>query len=513
MDSKIMTVTGTDEVLSQVEKDVEAFDENDFRHNPTLFIEEILGCPMWWRQKEIVESVWKYKQTYVHSANSVGKTWLAGRVALAWMLCHLNPDKQEDVLVIIIGAKYETLRRQTWAHLGAAFNNSLFPLGGLCQATIYHPLASRPGSYVGIFGTDKDNPENIAGFHAAHMLFIVEEASKLDSDTLKAIEGCTTGSNNHILLIGNPIRTEGTFFNRCTDPKNKKLKELGIRNVICVSAGEVPNVVLDKEIYPGMATRSWIKEQEEEYGIESPFYQARVLGKFPTIGEDQIIPLEAINAACTEDRLQSIRIDESKRILALDIARQGADLSCIIGLSGNYVEFLEGRRITDTTVTRDWFKQVIKDWDSKTDVAIDENGLGGGPYDELRKENIPVRGWVSQWKAHDEGRFANLKSEVLWSLRKRFIEGFIAIPDSKFRDKLCNDLMSYRYEFDNKGRIKSVDPTSKSPDFGDALVIAHWMQNGGKISVEFEATAKAPEDRVALGDLTKISSSVVNREF
>ena len=508
-EKRILTV---EEPVTQTDRDLAAFEEANFQNNPIGFITDILGCKLWYRQEEIVDAVWKYKHVYVHSANSIGKTWLAGRLALAYYMGHVGPRKEDETKVIIVGAKFDSLRLQTWAELGAAYYDSTYPIGGRLQARIFHANPEWPKSYIGIFGTDKDNPENIQGFHAANMLIIVEEASKLDSEVMKALEGCAVAGNNHILCIGNPIRTEGIFFDRCTDPNNAELEEKGIRKVIKVSALEAPNIVFGKDIFPGMPDRTWVEQQKEEYGEESPFYQARVLGEFPTIGEDQIIPLETINQACSDERLERIRIDVDKRVLALDIARKGEDLSAIVGLSGDYVELLIARRLIDTTVTRDWFKQAWMDWRKKADTVIDENGLGGGPFDELRKDHVPIRGWVSQSKAHNSERFADLKSEVLWSLRERFIDGMIAIPDSKFSRRLCNDLAGYRYEFDNKGRIKSIDPT-KSPDLGDALVMAHWMQNGGKISLKFEVAEKRVEDKIDLGGFDKIASSIVNRDF
>jgi len=497
--------------LTPEERDHQAFIAADYKNNPMNFIKNILGCELWWRQEEIVKSVWKYKHTYVHSANSIGKTYLAGRLALAFYMCHIGPNKEDETKVIIVGAKFDSLRLQTWAELGSAYYKAAYPLGGKLQARIYHDSPDKPESYIGIFGTDKDSPENIQGFHAPNMLIIVEEASKLDSEIMKALEGCAVADNNHILCIGNPIRTEGIFFDRCTDPKNEYLKEAGIRNVIGISALEAPNVVSGQDIYPGMPNRDWVEQQKEEYGEESPFYQARVLGQFPSQGEDQIIPLDLIYDACTDERLERTRIDTENRVMALDIARQGEDKSAIVGMSGDYVEVLHMRRITDTTVTRDWFKQELSDFKGAI-PGIDENGLGGGPYDELRKERIPVRGWISQRKPVDQERFSDLKSETLWSLRKRFEDGLIAIPESEYKDKLIRDLAGYRYGFDNKGKLKSIDP-HKSPDLGDALLIDHWLQTAGKLGLKIECGSAPSEDRVNLGSIDRISVDIANREF
>ena len=55
-------------------------------------------------------------------------------------------------------------------------------------------------------------PENMQGFHEDHMMIVVDEASGVSDPIMEAILGTLTGSDNKLLLMGNPNRIEGVFF-------------------------------------------------------------------------------------------------------------------------------------------------------------------------------------------------------------------------------------------------------------------------------------------------------------
>ena len=55
-------------------------------------------------------------------------------------------------------------------------------------------------------------PENMQGFHEDNMLFIVDEASGVADPIMEAIVGTLAGDNNKLLLMGNPTKTSGTFY-------------------------------------------------------------------------------------------------------------------------------------------------------------------------------------------------------------------------------------------------------------------------------------------------------------
>ena len=58
----------------------------------------------------------------------------------------------------------------------------------------------------------KENPEALAGVHADHVLMVADEASGVLEEIYKTAEGSMTGPNVLVILISNPTRTEGFFY-------------------------------------------------------------------------------------------------------------------------------------------------------------------------------------------------------------------------------------------------------------------------------------------------------------
>jgi hypothetical protein len=81
-------------------------------------------------------------------------------------------------------------------------------------------------------GLATNEPERFAGWHREHMLAIVDEASGVAEPIYETLLGVLTGAHNHLLLIGNPTRATGTFYESHRREGWHKLK---------VSALDTPN--------------------------------------------------------------------------------------------------------------------------------------------------------------------------------------------------------------------------------------------------------------------------------
>ena len=68
-------------------------------------------------------------------------------------------------------------------------------------------------------------------------------------------------------------------------------------------------------------------------------------------------------------------------------------------------------------------------------------------------------------------RFSNRKAEQFFRLRDLFEEGLISIPQHQV---LFTELMIMKWELTSSGKIRILDPESKSPDYADALVYFIW---------------------------------------
>ena len=79
-------------------------------------------------------------------------------------------------------------------------------------------------------------PENMQGFHEDNMLFIVDEASGVADIIMEAILGTLSGENNKLLMLGNPTKTSGVFYDSHTvDRALYKCHKVNSENVASVN--------------------------------------------------------------------------------------------------------------------------------------------------------------------------------------------------------------------------------------------------------------------------------------
>jgi hypothetical protein len=89
-------------------------------------------------------------------------------------------------------------------------------------------------------------------------------------------------------------------------------------------------------------------------------------------------------------------------------------------------------------------------------------------------------------QAQESEKFENLKAEIFWNLRLDFESQSIALQKS---DNLLAELPTLMYEVTSRGRLKIVGKDQmkklglKSPDYADALAIAHYARYAGRAGI------------------------------
>ncbi|KKK96848.1 hypothetical protein LCGC14_2658650, partial [marine sediment metagenome] len=116
---------------------------------------------------------------------------------------------------------------------------------------------------------------------------------------------------------------------------------------------------------------------------------------------------------------------------------------------------------------------------------IDVVGLGAGIYDALKKElgtEYKIVEFDSGKQALDKERYLNRRAEGWWDFSKKLSDGELDLPNS---DKLKAQLADIRYDYTTKGLLQieskehAKDRGSKSPDVGDAVMMAFSRKGGG----------------------------------
>ena len=268
---------------------------------PIWFCERILGSSLFDYQKDIINAVFKYPRVTVRSGHSIGKTVLAANVMLSFLYLH------KDSIVISTAPTARQVTKVTWKELRRAYNrgNNLYieELGGKL-------LPKSPELYLSddwfAIGLSTDDPDRFQGFHAEDLLVVVDEAAGVDEEIFEAIEGVLTSINCHLLLIGNPTNTSGTFYDSFQENGWKTFN---------ISAFDTPNLttfgitqsdfletdwetkLISKIPYPFLVTPQWCYDKFLRWGPDSAIYHSRVLGNFPPEGSTILIPRTWINDA------------------------------------------------------------------------------------------------------------------------------------------------------------------------------------------------------------------------
>ena len=462
--------------------------------SPPFFNEWILGGSFWSKQEEIILSVRDNRYTTVRACHDVGKTYIASRTALWFLYSH------PQSIVVTTAPTMRQVENLLWRELRAAHEASRQPLGG-------EPLKTRldiaPDWYA--IGASSGDPDKLQGFHAASgdILIIIDEAAGVNEDAFEAIEGMMTSEKARMLMIGNPTSDSGSF--------RASHHSWTYANKIHISVFDTPNFVengiktvedlaeakLDKVdiVSPYLVSPRWAQEKIDTWGIDSPMFQARVLGNFPSQSVNTIIPLNYLELAYEKERVEKLKAKGGPLRIGVDPARFGNDETVITPRYGGYIPKQEIHSKEDTQATAGRILQYRSP--RPVFIGIDVDGLGGGVYDKLHDEKIDgIAEIYNNGKALPDATgltFANLASQLWWRARELFIAGELAIPKD---DKLIMQLSTRRYKFTGRGlTVESKDDwkarfKGKSPDRADSLIYSL----ADILSTEREARASTGRD-------------------
>jgi len=312
------------------------------RDDPAFFLKEILGDHAWKTQINIMESVRDHRVTAVPSCHSSGKSWIAGRIALWFLCCHKNSK------VITTAPTERQVKGVLWGEIHRAAKSATMPIGGDATAMM---LKFEPDWWCWGFTAPDWDESRFQGFHAPHILVIVDEASGISSALMDQIDSLLAGGHARKLLIGNPVIAGCSFQRDCESVKV---------NTIPISAWDTPNFltfgiteqdmiddtwqakVAGKDMpHPELITPDWVSERLSLWGIDSGAWQSRIRGEFPEVVEGAYYG-ELLDKARKEDRITVVPYDESKLVTtAWDIGVRDATAIWFAQQSGDEINVID----------------------------------------------------------------------------------------------------------------------------------------------------------------------------
>jgi len=286
---------------------------------------------------------------------------------------------------------------------------------------------------------------------------VADEASGVPEKVFEAAAGSMSGEHATTILLGNPVRGSGFFF----DTHHRLSSSWKTMRVSCYDSPRVSQAFIDD-----MAAR---------YGEDSNAFRVRVLGEFPLTDDDTVISLDLVESAMHRD----VETNPHAGIIwGVDVARFGGDSNALAKRQANVllepVRMWKGRDLMQTTglIKAEWDACDLRD--RPVEILVDAIGLGSGVVDRLRELGLPCRGVnVAELPAMGE-TYLNLRAE-LWFKARQWLSGRdCSLPED---EELRASLVTPKYKFTSNGKIQieSKDDMKKrglpSPDAGDAFVL------------------------------------------
>lgn len=457
--------------------------------NPIDFVEDIIRAKPDDNQKAILRSVAMEPMTSVRSGHGIGKSAVESWVII-WFLC-TRPYPKIPCTAPTQHQLFDILWAEAakWIRHNPAIGKDLI----WTREKIY--MRGHPEEWFAVART-ATNPDALQGFHAEHLLFIIDEASGVKDIVFEPVLGALSTEGAKLLMCGNPTRITGFFY----DSHHKNRASYNTLHVDGRTSARVNTEFVDKII--------------KMFGVDSDVFRVRVAGEFPKALSDSFIAMEWAEKAATR------KIDSpGKRLdLGVDVARYGDDSSVIypvfdqcrsgipdifphnntMELVGNVIILLNTYAGGSLGTTE--FK-----------VKVDCDGLGVGVYDRMKEQEEDILqkmrdirkqvfeqdqdedsdndyteitldiiechfgGSGGQLDDGDPVEYAN-NTGIMWGrIRKLLQDGDMSIWDDA---ELISQLSNRKYTVNSDGKIeleRKKDMKKRgisSPDIADALALA-----------------------------------------
>nr|DAW70433.1 MAG TPA: large terminase [Caudoviricetes sp.] len=492
---------------------------NSWRMDWNKFIREALGVTLDKEQQAIVTSVQHNPRTTVASGTARGKDFVAACCAVCFMFLTPRWNSKRELI--------ENTKVALTAPTDRQVKNIMMPeVSRLCDRAKQRGIVL-PGRvktdristdnaewFLTGFKADEKNHEAWSGFHAVHTMFIITEASGVSDNIFDAIEGNLQG-DSRILLVFNPNTPIGYAARSQRGDRWVKFR---------LNSLTAPNVKERRILIPGQVDYEWIidklkqwcipirederQEELDDFEFEGQWYRPedlfrkKVLGKFPKVADDVLIPMQWIEVAQerwiqTQGR-EPIERDSTPRMLGVDVAGMGRDATCYVERMGAWCSGFDCHN-SGGTADHMAVAGKIATWRRRNPygfVSIDTIGEGAGVYSRCREvEDSPeyiISCKYSEWGGNNpekmqdvtgQYRFVNMRAYLFWCVRDwlnpKNNTGAMLPPDARFAEEATE----IRWFFRSDGKIQ-IEPKEdikkrlgRSTDLFDALANTFYPLN------------------------------------
>ena len=443
---------------------------------PREVIHYIFGITLHEKAEEIILSVLENQNTAVKGCHESGKTYIGAAIMHWWLSSHV------DSIIVTTAPSQDAVERLIWKDYHDIYNNAplgIYPVGPLNAEHNIGPKWYAIGKTA--------NPTNAAYFQGFHtrgrVLYILDEGSGVEPIFFDARHRFASKPNDRVLALCNPYPANTEM--------HRSFKSAAWHS-ITISAFDTPNVKANSVVIPGLVQMEQVNKWRTEFGEDSVFWKTRVLAEFYEDGDSGLIPLSWWYFAVEKwKRIKKSGEKFQPSAQGVDVSESGSDETIHILIDEYFVHEAEIGKNDTTQIAHHAERHANKGY--KT--GVDAIGVGTGVVSTMRHDKYRVTAYKGSERTDamdktGELKFVNKRSYAYWILRECMNpanDDSLALPDDP---KLKEDLVGLQYREVAGGKIqieekeKVVKRLGRSPDRGDALVIANLMRGrrGGSVA-------------------------------
>ena len=432
---------------------------------PEFFVPFIKGKHITWQQYLILKAVERgldgdKRRISVASGHGIGKSALLAWLVLWFLFCF--KDAQVPCTAPTGDQMYDVL----WKEISKWLSRMPEPIKAKYEwQSNYIRIKDYPGSekvwWARAKTARKESPEALAGIHGDYVMMCVDEASGVAEEIYTVGEGALTGENVLVLMISNPTRNEGYFF----DSHNLDKDAWQTLAFSSIDSPVVDSAYVDRII--------------GKYGSESDEYRIRVLGKFPkTEAMDDKGWISIIqDGQVLRGENDSEFVGQVK--LGIDPAGEGDDMTVWVARDNFNAHIVAREKISnpkgiaEKTITLMDYYNI-----SASNVTIDNFGVGANVSQELALAGYRVEAINVGEQPDDNELYLNRRAEIFFRCREWLITGGMICDDELKREIV---MIKYKRNLSSKKQIMPKKDMKKeikrSPDRADAFSLTFYQED------------------------------------
>jgi hypothetical protein len=502
--------------LAKIDDDTVQFEK--YQTDPIGFCKNVLNVNFTEDVERMCNSVRDNTLTIARSANGVGKTHAAARLAIWFYKCF--PESQ---VYTTAAPPFENLKKLMWGELLGTLqkNKEVFSVDNTKSMLITRSAQEFiAGVAIPMSGLAEEREAKFSGKHAPHLLFIVDEGDAVPDEVYRGIESCMSGGHARMLVTFNPKMQFGPVYQK------EYTKQA---SVIHLSAFRHPNVLTGENVIPGAVTREvtlrrineWtrprIDDEKIEHGgtfevpdfligetcfstsgiqypslppgervITEPAFSYMVMGEYPAQSEAALVSNVWIENAQQRWHDYVAKYGEkppdNPLIMSVDVAELGTDPNVMCRRYSGFVSRFESWNGIDTDMTATKTLEFARIYNPKI-IYVDATGVGSsvapsvarqGRDDNIRTVGIKTTSKPTFGATSEYGEFYQLRDQLWWTMREWLrLDPTATLPPDPY---LVQELKAPTYTVPN-GKIRITtkeilrDRLKRSPDRADSLVL------------------------------------------